>query len=291
MNELDVKVKGWLAKQGFPLEFRTAQIFAAHGLTASQGTYVPDPVSGQLREVDVIASSHLGGDDVVCRTSVVVECKWSRDKPWIVFTTPHGRPSREEAVVQALASSFGEGVMWHLSTDKTLQGYYQQRQPVRVGFGGRQAFTDKGEKDQFYTAIQGVVAAAISVATREDPRPGYIVTGGPMIAHLVYPLIVVDGSLFEAYFDGAEMQTHQITHANVAWQGHEGRDRPVMVEIVSLQALTNYVEEISVHCREVAAYIRNPARTVRDALLSKDGAELKKSMPILPPPMILRGLL
>jgi len=166
-------VNDWLAKQGFPLEFRTARALNAQGLRSFQERYIRDPRTQQLREIDVHASLHLAAADVLCRISVVVECKWSRDHPWILFAGDESA-SREERVLQAIASAFGDGVLWHLTTDETFQQYTERRRPGRVAFSGRQARgekKDKGQdKDQFYEAVQGAVGAAVAVATAEDPR-------------------------------------------------------------------------------------------------------------------------
>ena len=290
-TDLKTRVDEWLAHQGFPLEFRAAQAFS-RSLRTFQGTYVRDPVSGQMREVDVIATQHLEDPDVICRTSVVVECKWSQDKPWVIFTSANGKFGREAAVAQTLGSAFSEAVMWHLAIDQTLQDHFYQRQPQRIGFGGRQAFVEKNDKEQFYPAIQGVVAAAVSVATNEDPPAGHIKTAGPMIAHVVYPVIVVDGTIFECYLNGSAVETSAVSRVRVAWRGHASRTQPVLVDIVSADALNDFAAEISLHCHELAAYIQNPARVVRNALLSKDLTELKRTrLPAVPAPRLLQGIL
>lgn len=291
MTKLHDHVNEWLAKQGFPLEFRTARALNAHGLRSFQGRYIRDPRTQQLREIDVLASLHLEAADVLCRVSVVVECKWSREHPWILFIGDESA-SHEERVIQTTASAFGDGVLWHLMADRTFQQYTERRRPARIAFSGRQAHGEKKQKDQFYDAVQGVVGAAVAVATAEDPPPGHIVTGSPMIAHLVYPLVVVDAPLFQAFLNGEDLKTEQIPYGTVLWRGHEKREVPVPVDIVTVDALDNYVQSLSVHSREVVAYIQNPARAVRRALLTGDRSELVKRSPsFVPVPRILQGIL
>lgn len=291
MAKLHDHVNDWLAKQGFPLEFRTARALNAQGLRSFQGRYIRDPRTQQPREVDVLASLHLDATDVLCRITVVVECKWSREHPWILFIGDESA-SREERVLQTTASAFGDGVLWHLTTDKTFQQYTERRRPARVAFSGRKAHGEKREKDQFYDAVQGVVGAAVAIATAEDPPPGHVVTDSPMIAHIVYPLVVVDAPLFHAFLDGDDLKTEQIQQGTVLWRGHEKRQVPVPVDIVTAAALDTYVKSLSVHCREVAAYIQNPARVVRHALLTGNRSELVKRSPsFVPVPRILQGIL
>ena len=67
---------------------------------------------------------------------------------------------------------------------------------------------------------------------------------------------------------------------------------PVSVDIVTTEALDSYAKVLSEHCREVAAYIQNPARAVRRALLTGIRSELVKHTPsFVPVPRILQGIL
>src|SRR5262249_22948658 len=132
MDDLHARVDEWLQNQGFPLEFRTARALSVEGrLRAVQGTYVRDPITYQLREVDVVASIHLEATDVICRVSVVAECKWSRKKPWILFTSPNAGLSREEGISYLVGSAFAAGALWHMSTDQNLQNYNHHRRLAR----------------------------------------------------------------------------------------------------------------------------------------------------------------
>ena len=60
MSDLRKGIEDWLNKQGFPLEFKAAQVFAASGYETEQGVYLPDPKEGLLREIDVVASKDPG---------------------------------------------------------------------------------------------------------------------------------------------------------------------------------------------------------------------------------------
>jgi hypothetical protein len=292
MTKLHDQVDDWLAKQGFPLEFRTARAFSAQGLRSFQGRYIRDPRTQQLREIDVIASLHLEAEDVRCRVSVVVECKWSRERPWVLFTADDPS-SLDEQVMQAIASSFGEGVLWHLSSDETFRRYSTRRRTSRVGFGGRRALTDKNDKDQFYEAMQGVVGAAVSLAAGDERPLGQTSPNAQMVAHIIYPVIVIDGAIFQAHLEGDELRTAQVGQGTVLWRGHDTRDQPVAVDVVAVGSLDEYVTALSTHCREVLAYLQNPAREVRFALQSGIRSKLIKetTQSFVPVPHILRRIM
>ena len=104
MSELPEKVKAWLSGEGYPLEFATANTFERADFETRQGMYLSMPKTNAFREIDVVASRVVQNDQVSCRVSIVVECKWSRDKPWVVFTSRLGRSSWQEKVAYGVSS-------------------------------------------------------------------------------------------------------------------------------------------------------------------------------------------
>jgi len=72
--------------------------------------------------------------------------------------------------------------------------------PDRPGFGGRQAFS-KG-LDQSYSAVATATDLSFLLARRDEHTAGpqYKM---PRYAFLAFPVVVVDGQLFEAYFYGS----------------------------------------------------------------------------------------
>jgi hypothetical protein len=85
MNELKKKVKSWLESQGYPLEMYVAKKFAEFGFDIGQSVYYKDIETGKSREIDVIAFKYFNSYGVWFNLAFVIECKLSRDKPWIVF--------------------------------------------------------------------------------------------------------------------------------------------------------------------------------------------------------------
>src|SRR4051812_46473888 len=83
---LDSRVADWLDTQGYPLEMRVARAFRASRFRVIQSEYYSDPETKASREIDVIASVDARNEDFLFRLTFVVECKMSRDKPWVLFT-------------------------------------------------------------------------------------------------------------------------------------------------------------------------------------------------------------
>ncbi len=160
----NIGVRAWLTNEGYPLEFRTARQFLMCGFTVRQGSYVNAPSDECPREVDVLAYKTDKSDEV--RIYNVVECKWSADKPWVIFTSETHQMANSACINQTISTLFGGSIVWALAGDKELAGLDLFASPDRAGFGGRQAFS-KGN-DLFYTAAQSVVSKAHSLVCEYD---------------------------------------------------------------------------------------------------------------------------
>ncbi len=78
-------VTQWLDEQGFALEMHAAAAFRAAGFTIQQASHYPDPETGKVREIDVLA---VDPDAlVIVDIAFVVECKASK-KPWALLCSP-----------------------------------------------------------------------------------------------------------------------------------------------------------------------------------------------------------
>ncbi len=138
---LNDKVSAWLDSQGYPLEFLTANAFHRRDFGVLQGYYVPDVQSGTPREIDVLASATHADVESLLRITYVVECKYSRDKPWVVFTSPRGNMHPAACIAQTVGSATGAAILWTLAGDKQLQSLDTFRAPPRPGFGHQRYFS------------------------------------------------------------------------------------------------------------------------------------------------------
>jgi len=99
-SSLKAKLRDWLRTQGYPLEMAVASAFRRNGLLVAQSEYYRDPDTHLPREIDVVVyrDSQLG--NYALRLMLVVECKASKDKPWVLFTSHprvrFGSPTEEE---------------------------------------------------------------------------------------------------------------------------------------------------------------------------------------------------
>jgi hypothetical protein len=215
------QVRDWLEKQGYPLEFQTASAFSAAGIATTQGAHVRETESGPAREIDVIAQIRGNAGSITCSVDVVIECKWSRDKPWVVFTAPRTTMSPSACIAQTPGSLLGGAVLHCLAAHAELQSLDLFTSGERNGFGARRAFSNEKDSDPVYSALKGVVSKTLAHAKRFDEYR--VADRIPTICVIAFPMIVLEGELFEAYFDSQanEMRLGPVDMIRLHWRGLE----------------------------------------------------------------------
>lgn len=233
------RVQEWLGTQGYPLEFGCAAVFQNSGFRVLQGFHVRKAVDAAPREVDVLAQQSVIVDKCVTRISHVVECKYSRDKPWVVFTSSFSRMHPAACVAQTIGSMTGETLLWAAAGDCTLHELDHFAAPRQTGFGGRQAFTNN--QDQVYSALQSVTSVATLIAKQHDrinDNPARHLT----YAEVAFPVVVVDGELFEAYFDrdSGQVEVREVQRVRLHWRGSAAWSRFATLDVVRYSALSDF---------------------------------------------------
>jgi hypothetical protein len=234
---VEAKLAEWLKKEGYPLEFTVANKLRAAGFWVTQGQYARSKSFDQPREIDVSATmtAHVGRSLV--RAYHIVECKWSQEKPWVIFTD-RSRIQKSALVAQTVSSKAAQSALWARAPDPRLHALSCFEVNERSGFGGRQAFASN--QDQFYGAIQSLVEKAVAIAESYDdydfdPRK-------EMLCVAVFPAIVVSGLLFESYFEEStgNLELRSADHIRVLWRGAGKWPFHVAVDIVRDTALEHF---------------------------------------------------
>lgn len=185
-SNLQTNVETWLREQGYPLEMRTAQAFSRRGWFLHHSRRYKDPTTEKEREIDLLAFD----DDPVTISPIhchlVIECKWTPMKPWVLFTaarkslTPIGHfcstPMTRSATsaVECLASEDVAG----FSLFSELEEAYALVQAFRKG----------DSIDAAYAAVQSAVNAADFFARSMSESTEHAI--------VYVPIVILDGDLF-----------------------------------------------------------------------------------------------
>jgi hypothetical protein len=214
-EQKDVKTRlgEWINREGFPYEMRVARAFQKAGFWVTQSDYYDDPETKTRREIDVVAMFHRSFNGVVLRVEFVIECKSSKDKPWLLFCEEQERLESPAWVANRCASNMGMQVLHELSQEKDLQKLALFRLRPPIGYGLKQAFNNEN-RDLAYTAMCSVgnAAKARSIYWREYPNESAII-------EFIFPVIAIDGQLFECHLnDKEDVEISETPSATLLWR-------------------------------------------------------------------------
>lgn len=165
-GDIASNVKKWLDEEsGYPLEMTTAAALEAAGFEVVQGDYLPDNNTGSLREIDVTGYVTHSEGGVQISVALLIECKSSVEKPWLLFTSKTNYP-KNLAVVRRSTSTLGQRVLNKLQFDTAVQNSPLFALPDRCGYSMAIGFRKAGEKDPTYDALMGVCAGTLGHINR-----------------------------------------------------------------------------------------------------------------------------
>jgi hypothetical protein len=267
-EDLPSKVGEWLNREGYPLEYYVAHTFRRAHFSVEQGAYIKH-AEGEPREVDVLASMSQFQEDQqpFARIYTVAECKWTKSKPWVAFTTDDGQMASSAIIAQTLGSALGEAAIYLEVGEKKLQELPLFHSPDRPCFGGRQAFSK--DSDVFYNAIRSVAGAARNLA---DSYNVYRGKGDmPKAAVLTFPLIVIDGDLFEASYqkDADQMRLERVPRTRLHWRGSKESSLRTTVDVVTKAGLEAYVERVAEDTEVLLKLLFSRANELVDCFLKQ----------------------
>jgi Holliday junction resolvase len=215
----------WLAAAGYPLEYDAARHLRGAGFIAEQGRHFVDPTEGKSREVDVVARAAITGETAMV---LVVECKVSTDKPWVVLTTEEVRPAEWMAIASKRLAMGLHSPKWN----DQLAAVIKLSRPIGVRVIEARQTSDKG-RDGAHEAMEQVVSAAVGLVKEEKS------------SWFALPAIVVDGDLFRLSVPGLGMDKLQpVDWYRVRWHGAQAHTMPTAVDIVRASFVAEYAKEM-----------------------------------------------
>jgi hypothetical protein len=234
---LPEKIKAWLRTVGYPLEYATARTLREAGFDARQGRSYMDVTAsgGRVREIDVLAPLREVDPDV--SVALVAECKYTVGKPWVVLTSDVVlQPA--DVLEATIASDDVRPLLVGRARIPNVRGVPPFLEiPTRHGFSVVPAFraieaeNDAPYRDAAYRAMSQVVGAARNVWLTEASHSW----------KLVWPVVVIEGQLFETQDDGGE-EVREVGRSRIMWHGASAA-QPVVVDVVTSGDLQVYAQE------------------------------------------------
>ncbi len=181
---LIAKVEEWLRKQGYPLEMKVAQALKRRGWFLLHSRRYKDPILEKEREIDLLALNETRTEHSVLDGDLVIECKWTRDKPWVLFS---GTKLASTPVAQLVSIPKTSGAL-----QKTSDIPFRRLpdlpifEGIHEGYLLVQAFKNEDAVNAAYAAVQTVINAADFFASQMS---------GDQFNILFVPVVVIEGEL------------------------------------------------------------------------------------------------
>jgi len=239
IHELESKIIKWLDEQGYPLEMQIARILKQVGFSVSMGDIYDDFETGTSREIDVTAAKWITGDLWNIQICFRIECKLSRDKPWVVFTA---KKMPEYSVGSLICSNFYREFLFETLADPLWKQKLFERQLFRkiyIGHGITRALSEG--VDVPYKAVMSAVKSALAKELEIDNIPKGRMEGSQYV--IVIPVVVFDGELFEVKLDdNGEMDITHVSQSVINWKMTPTRES--LVSIVTLEGFDEFANEM-----------------------------------------------
>jgi hypothetical protein len=240
-------VEKWLKRQGYPLEMVVAQEFRRAGFDVTQSAFYEDQQTHQSREIDMFAMMEVARGDGnadsginFIRLTLAVECKLSRDKPWVLFTHDP-RESEAENFPSIVPGTDGGFRLLTDAKKASASGTFPRLRPItvpsRVAYGVKRAA--ESNEDVSNQACWAAVKAAVARAPRhvddEDSEPNAIIA---------LPVVVVDGLLFEAYLNASnDVEVKPIDFSWLLWKQPILGYRHTLVYLVTASTVAGFADD------------------------------------------------
>ena len=231
-TEVVRKVRKWLTEQGYPLEMSVAQTMRKSGFDVIQAEYYRDPEVDAPREIDVVASVQTVGPGVLARVEFVIECKTSRDKPWVLFSSSAFRVARPASVAQRTASGTGPKALFDLANRTEVQDLSIFSLGENIGYHVAQAFGQN--TDKAYVGLMSAANAAKAAARRADQRS----STDRRLVFFEFPVVVIDGILLHCVLeDDNDIRFRMISDGTVAWRNPVAEFPITLIRVLTVDGL------------------------------------------------------
>lgn len=245
-SDLLISVEKWLKEQGYPLEMRVAQFFLHHAWLLHHSRRYNDPITGKEREIDILAFNDDSANNSRFHGRLVIECKWTSKRPWVLFDSSRSITSygylrssaMNKTATKKIDNLFKQGFLSHdLSDGFPLFSSYKECYTVV------QALRKSNTNDVAYSAVESAVNAADFFADQSSEH-----------CFIYIPTVIIDGELCQCNLnEKGDISVHEI---DIGLLIHHRSDYPRCVYIVRESGLTRFVDFVDTTLNSIRAVLK-----------------------------------
>lgn len=229
-------------KTGFPLELRVSKFLTDNEYLIANNLYYIDQDEGKGREIDMRALKNYefraGGKEYFIRNCLLIECKKSAEKPWVVFTS--SQTIYDGLLFFLHSRGVRKDIKWKdYNVPKKMDKLHPFSLCERRGRTFFEPFTNfQGES--IYKSLITSVKAAIAMRDIEFAAKSNDVC-------FYYPTVIFDGKLYEAYLNEKnkiEAQEADFVIVSFFYQSLRYQDERFIVPIVTERYLPTFSSQL-----------------------------------------------
>ena len=202
-EELKDKILKEISKTGFPLELRVSELLNNVGYYVANNLYYVDLDEGKGREIDLRALKNydfkIESKQYFVRHCLLIECKKSQKKPWVIFTSHETSYDSEYFEVDCSGADFDADIKGMQKTLDQLESIHPFCKYKRRGRSFFEPFKNNLTGETIVKALMSAVKASIGM------RDNKFASGGNSICFF-YPIVVFEGKLFEAFLNKGKIE-------------------------------------------------------------------------------------
>jgi len=222
-NEKMSRIKKDILKSGMPLEIEISAILRQSGWFVIQQAAYMDRDKEEVRSIDIVAMRTKDKKTLV----LIVECKKSEREIWTFHTLP--KSSDEYLIGISLVESLMKLYKSKFSTDMFSKTHLANMD-TKVGTSNYVPFK---YKDSFFQAQRQVTKAAEYFTKKWGKK------------HLIYPVIVFDGEMYEFDINGKDVKVEPIEYLQFAGSTKGRRTLvPCLIDVMKKSHFLDFLETI-----------------------------------------------
>ncbi|MFA4905141.1 MAG: hypothetical protein WC645_01415 [Candidatus Margulisiibacteriota bacterium] len=231
----------WINKNGINLEIDVCDTFRKKGFDVRHSSYFKDTEDNKLREIDIIARNYsISRDGIELSIIFVIECKYIKHSPWILFVSPDSSHDRNILFTWAYISKKGRELLADiLRTNKNV--FRELPWPI---YGTESANCcmqmSNNEKDNAYDALQKVSKASFYLFNEQSG----LIEPNIISLEIIFPIIVVDGPLLKCFRDKKNKLQIKKAKNGFLYFSRDFQNRPnPRIQIMTKDYLPKFIKE------------------------------------------------
>ena len=242
-EKLEEKILKEITKTGFPLELRVSESLNNMGYYVANNLYYVDLDEDKGREIDLRALKNydfkIESKQYFVRHLLLIECKKSSKKPWVIFTSPETSYDSEYFDVDCSGADFDaemEGMKKAFDQLESIHPFCKYKRRGRSFF---EPFKNNLTGETIVKALMSTVKASIGM------RDNKFASGGNSIC-FYYPIVVFEGKLFEAYLKKGNIEIDETDRLMVSffYESSKYKNERFAIPIISEESFGTFLNEL-----------------------------------------------